>query len=99
MTNQFRKKPVVVEAVQFLAETEQEMLEHLDGCPGWHMQGGDGNGIVIPTLEGEMIASPGDWIIRGVKGEYYPCKPDIFVATYELVIADEERVQDEVSHV
>lgn len=41
--------------------------------------------IVIPTLEGEHLASPGDWIIRGVKGEFYPCKPDIFEATYEPV--------------
>jgi len=40
-------------------------------------------GIHIPTLEGTMIASPGDWIIRGVQGEFYPCKPDIFTATYE----------------
>lgn len=40
----------------------------------------------IPTLEGTMHASPGDWIITGVKGERYPCKPDIFEATYELVV-------------
>lgn len=39
--------------------------------------------LVIPTLEGDMLANPGDWIIRGVKGELYPCKPDIFEATYE----------------
>lgn len=42
-----------------------------------------GEDIAIPTLEGTMIASPGDWIITGVKGEIYPCKPDIFAATYE----------------
>lgn len=41
--------------------------------------------LSIPTLEGEITASPGDWIIRGVKGEFYPCKPDIFEATYEPV--------------
>lgn len=40
-------------------------------------------GLVIPTLEGDHHASVGDWIIRGVKGEFYPCKPDIFAATYE----------------
>ena len=45
--------------------------------PGPHM--------TIPTLEGEMIASPGDWIIRGVNGEFYPCKPDIFAKTYDAV--------------
>lgn len=47
--------------------------------PGPHM--------TIPTLEGEMIARPGDWIIRGVKGEFYPCKPDIFTATHDEVPA------------
>ncbi len=45
------------------------------------------NGIHISTLEGDMIASPGDWIIRGVAGEFYPCKPDIFEQTYEQVEA------------
>lgn len=43
----------------------------------------DGDSLTIRTLEGRMIATPGDWIIRGVKGELYPCKPDIFAATYE----------------
>jgi hypothetical protein len=41
--------------------------------------------LIISTLEGDLRASPGDWIIRGVKGEFYPCKPDIFAATYEPV--------------
>ena len=45
----------------------------------------DGEGIYIPTLEGAMFARPGDWIIRGVKGEFYPCKPAVFAATYEPV--------------
>lgn len=78
-----RKKPVVIEAVQFVPESHDELLHHLDGCTGFYIND-DGN-IVIPTLEGDMIASPGDWIIRGVKGEFYPCKPDIFDATYEEV--------------
>lgn len=56
----FRKKPVVIDAVQ----TDVELK--------------------IPTLEGEMTASPGDWIITGVKGERYPCKPEIFALTYEV---------------
>lgn len=42
-------------------------------------------GLIIPTLEGEMLAAEGDWIIRGVAGEFYPCKPGIFAATYEAV--------------
>lgn len=45
----------------------------------------DGEDLLIGTLEGEMCARPGDWIIRGIKGEIYPCKPDIFAATYEQV--------------
>lgn len=45
----------------------------------------DGRAVVIRTLEGDMWAYPGDWIIRGVQGEFYPCKPDIFAATYEQV--------------
>lgn len=44
-----------------------------------------GHGFIIPTLEGDMLASPGDYIIKGVQGEFYPCKPDIFEATYEGV--------------
>ena len=43
------------------------------------------NCLLIPTLEGDMLAQPGDWIIKGVQGEFYPCKPDIFAATYDLV--------------
>ena len=45
-----------------------------------------GSTLVIPTLEGDMTASPGDWIIKGIEGELYPCKPDIFAATYEPVV-------------
>src|SRR5690606_3184601 len=47
--------------------------------------------LTIPTLEGTMIANPGDWIIKGIKGEFYPCKPDIFEATYEPVEKKEEK--------
>jgi hypothetical protein len=90
----FRKKPVVIEAVQFT----QEMLEGLlfDGKP---LPGGvqvsanyhpanrtiSYSRATVPTLEGIMEVSIGDWIITGVKGERYPCKPDIFEATYEAV--------------
>lgn len=48
--------------------------------------------MFIPTLEGEMIASVGDWIIKGVKGEFYPCKPDIFEATYEMADAAHKKL-------
>lgn len=80
----YRKKPVVIDAVQFLPANHAELLEILDGQTGWQMQG---DSIAIPTLEGTMLASPGDWIIKGVKGECYPCKPDIFAASYEVADA------------
>ena len=74
----YRKKPVVIDAVQFTAR-EQGWPK---GWPveNWHYSGEQ---LVIPTLEGSMCANLGDWIIRGVKVEFYPCKPDIFAATYE----------------
>ncbi len=77
----YRKKPVVIDAVQYgpYSCPTIEMHEFLEGCE-WGMTE---EGIVICTLEGNMLASVGDWIIRGIKGEYYPCKPDIFEATYE----------------
>lgn len=89
---QFRKKPVVVEAVQFIRMSANMTFEWSEPIKGTEFGdaldevfGGDGgNGsLIIVTKEGDMTASPGDWIIRGVKGEFYPCKPDIFEATYE----------------
>ena len=80
----YRKKPVVIEAMQWdgLPDTAVEIFEW---CPTAEMRSDDRDTIVIPTLEGRMKASVGDWIIQGVKGEFYPCKPDIFEATYEAV--------------
>lgn len=84
----FRKKPVVIEAVQFVggADSARAMLEFIgnDRFACWLH---NPDAIAIETLEGRMIASPGDWIIKGIKGECYPCKPDIFEATYEAVEA------------
>lgn len=74
----FRKKPVVVEAVQHTDRTGRDIEDFIDRVVEW-----DGQGYLIPTLEGPMRAKLGDWIIKGVKGEFYPCKPDIFEATYE----------------
>ena len=76
---QYRKKPVVIEAVQYdgtfpLAFLKED--ERVRNTP---------NGMEIVTLEGTMRAAIGDWIIRGIQGELYPCKPDIFAATYEPV--------------
>jgi len=76
----FRKKPVVIEAVQYHGPNFTEMEEFVGGDAEFR------NGeLLIATREGAMRASPGDWIIKGVKGEFYPCKPDIFEATYEAV--------------
>lgn len=78
----FRKKPVVIEAVQYRGPEDAFALGEFARTPGalWWDAGGV---LHVRTLEGEHIASPGDWIIRGVKGEFYPCKPDVFAATYE----------------
>jgi hypothetical protein len=81
----FRKKPVVIEAVQFTEPVGQcapAILEMTDFAVAIARH--EGRPIVlISTLEGEMRAELGDWIIKGIKGEFYPCKPDIFEETYE----------------
>lgn len=84
----FRKRPVVIEAIQWLGPVIN--ADYLTAFDDWMVANqGDrkcrykGNTIIIPTLEGDHTASPGDWIIRGVAGELYPCKPDIFAQTYE----------------
>ena len=78
MIKRYRKKPVLIEAVQYNGENKVEvqlfMGKYLDECV---------RGLKIPTLEGDMFASAGDFIIKGVAGEFYPCKPDIFEQTYE----------------
>jgi hypothetical protein len=81
----FRKKPVVIEAVQFDG-TDRSYYDVCEFAPDVQFATCE-QGIKIQTLEGTMVASPGDWIIRGVKGELYPCKPDIFAATYDEVPA------------
>lgn len=86
---QFRKKPVVIEARCFREYMGSDDFHALaKWCGGSfvkHLQsnGYDCAAIQIQTLEGDHLALPGDWIIKGVAGEFYPCKPDIFVATYE----------------
>lgn len=85
---QFRKKPVVIEAWQFEAPRfmPQPLWLHNAITSGKiYFSGGEQPYYTIETLEGKMRASAGDWIIRGVKGEIYPCKPDIFAATYDEV--------------
>lgn len=78
----FRKRPVVIEAFQWfpaMGETGPVVLTTMDTPLGRTEE------FTIRTLEGLTIVTPGDFIIRGVAGEFYPCKPDIFEQTYELV--------------
>lgn len=79
----FRKKPVVIEAVQYFdwMRKEGKLPEGVYICP-WDEPYND-DLPTIHTLEGDHIVSEGDWVITGVKGEKYPCKPDIFALTYE----------------
>ena len=78
----YRKKPVVIEAVQSTKSNHREILDFTEG-KAIPISGQPQ--ILIPTLEGDMWADVGDWIIKGVQGEFYPIKPDIFEETYELV--------------
>jgi hypothetical protein len=81
----YRKKPVVIEAVQFRGDNWEQMGEFVGQKASLAKKYGK-DILLINTLEGEMRADMNDWIIKGVKGEFYPCKPDIFEQTYELVI-------------
>lgn len=85
----FRKKPVIVLAWQATGIREMsrivKWIESGGGSAVYRAPISFGPAIDIRTAEGTMEASLNDWIIRGIKGEFYPCKPDIFEATYELV--------------
>lgn len=82
MIKSFRKKPVIVRAVEWDGVHKKEVI---DFCKGYAIIGITGT-LRIMTEEGVMDASVGDWIIEGVNGEFYPCKPDVFKKTYEEVI-------------
>ena len=85
------KKPIVIDAIQWTGKNVDEIVEfYMDSANAnpngnvlkTHMP--EHGKLIIPTLEGNHIANTGDFIIRGIKGELYPCKPDIFESTYEL---------------
>ena len=82
MIKSYRKKPVIIEAIQYLSDDVVEDVIKFTHGQAYKFKGG----IEIPTLEGNHLASIGDFIIKGIKGEFYPCKPDIFNASYEEVI-------------
>ena len=79
----FRKKPVVIEAVQFTGDSNGAEIRHWSRNKVFH--GTLTDLWRIETLKGTLFLTEGDWIIRGIQGEFYPCKPDIFKATYEPV--------------
>ena len=79
MIKRYRKKPVVIEAVQWTGDNKVEIQKFM----GRYLDGGAMQNLIVPTLEGPLIATKGDYIIKGVHGEFYPCKPDIFEQTYE----------------
>lgn len=83
----YRKKPVVIEAIQATLDNVDELVEFCEGNLKSHPL----VGVVIETLEGKMNVSKGDYVIKGVKGEFYPCKPDIFEMTYEPMLEPNDK--------
>lgn len=88
----YRKKPVQIEAMRFDGSNQDDILSwassHPDSAPMWVQMAIDGSSvIVIRTLEGEFACPAGWWILRGVVGEFYGCRPDVFEQTYEAVDA------------
>ena len=88
----WRKKPVVIDAILWDGTAQTFGLIQEMGCPFRSGEMGS-KSFFIPTLEGDMKVTDGDWVIRGVKGEFYPCKPDIFEKTYEL--AEESPIKED----
>lgn len=86
----FRKKPVEIEARRMPLRLEKATESEFRAMHQWVRGGGAravclSTGLRLPTLEGAMLAEWGDWVIQGIQGEFYPCKPDIFEQTYEAV--------------
>jgi len=79
MIAKYRKKPVVIEVVQYTGDNAEEIFE-------WaYIDPDEDNSLMIITLEGEMQCRPGWYVLRGVRNEFYPCDPEIFIETYEKV--------------
>ena len=84
----YRKKPIEIEAIQLTNESIIEIINWTTDYISIEIDTDENDniiGMIIPTLEGTMKASMNDYIIRGVQGEFYPCKPNVFEQTYELV--------------
>ena len=85
MPKLFRKRPIVIEAVQWTGKNHREIDSFVGESVDWISVGGGVSELGVKTLEGELFAAVGDWVIKGIKGEFYPCKQDIFEKTYEEV--------------
>jgi hypothetical protein len=83
MTRKYVKKPVEIEALQWTGDNVIDVLNFASACFSYEKNGS--SVLAVATLEGTMTASVGDYIIKGVQGEFYPCKPDIFDLTYSIV--------------
>lgn len=86
-----QKQPIVVEAVQYDGENQKEIEAFMETGSYVH----NFEKFMIVTPEGNMIITEGDWVIRGVNGEYYPCKPDIFQKSYSIVEVETDNTSDE----
>jgi hypothetical protein len=87
---QFRKKPVVIEAMLWDGTSVADLREFFGAFSEWGLA--ECEYVEIRTLEGTMTANPGDWIIKGLKGEFYPCKPEVFQISYDAVeLAEREK--------
>ena len=84
MIEQFVKKPIIVEAIQWTGKNEHEVMKFV-GSHCCLVDKSNGKALIINTLEGDHYASVNDWIVTGVKGEFYPVKPDIMEQTYTRV--------------
>lgn len=83
--HKYVKKPVQIEAVEWTGNNIVDIVEFCPKCFGKPIPGTDSSELVISTLEGPMKASVGDYIIKGLVGEFYACKPDVFLMTYDKV--------------
>lgn len=79
-----QKKPIIVEAIEYTGDNKREIIDFTNGLA---LTNTCYDHLTIPTLEGDHNCSVGDYVIKGVKGEFYPCKPDIFLATYDVLIS------------
>lgn len=85
----FKKKPIVIDAVRWNGHNVEEVGRFMYGEADINLDNPLEPDLLIHTIEGIMRANPGDWIIKGIAGEFYPCKTDIFEATYERVEVDQ----------